>query len=116
MKELIFGFSFIFSVLIYVVLAFILKDIIKPSFHFQKDITLLFYGISFIIFVIALYFAKLKTFQKKIIALTISEIPAILGFVYFIFSGNMDFLIKIVIISVIVMFYIIFMRREKVEN
>lgn len=116
MREMILGFSFIFSTLIYLVVAFFIKDIIKPSFHFQKDISLIFYVISFIIFMIALYFAKFRTFQNKIIALTISEIPAILGFAYFIFSGNINLLFRIVIISVLVMLYIILTRREKVEN
>ncbi|MEJ5165916.1 MAG: hypothetical protein WHV67_02685 [Thermoanaerobaculia bacterium] len=116
MRDLIISFSFILSVLIYVILAFVLKNTIKPVFPFQKDISIYFYGISFVIFLFALYLAKLKSFQSRLISLVICEIPPIFGFAYFIISGNLNILVRISIISILVMLYIIFLKGEKVEG
>lgn len=116
MREFIIGFSFIFSVLVYLILAFFLKDSVKPVFPFQKDISIYFYGISFVLFLIALSLARFKGFQGKVFSLVVAEIPPILGFAYFILSGNLNILIRISIISILVMLYIIFIKGEKIEG
>lgn len=116
MRDLILNFSFVISVLIYVILGFVLKNVIKPAFSIEKDITIYFYGISFVLFVLALYLTKLKSFQSKLISLAICEIPPIFSFGYFILTGNLNILIRISVISILVMLYIIFLKGEKVEN
>ncbi len=116
MRDIVFGFSFIFSVCIYLAIAIFLKDTIKPSFVSKKDISNIIFILSFLIFLLSLYFAKFKTFQKKIFAFTLAEIPVIFSLGYFFLTGYKDLLIKLSIVSILVMLYITFLKGEKIEN
>lgn len=116
MRDIIFGFSFIFSVFIYLAIAIFLKDTIKPFLVFKKDISNIIFILSFLIFLFSLYFAKFRTFQNKIIAFTLAEVPVILSLGYFFLTGYKDLLIKLSIVSVLVMLYITFLKGEKIES
>lgn len=116
MKEIVLSFSFIVSILIYIALALIFKNKLKPSFPFKTDISKFLYILFFFFYLLSLYISRFKTFQKKIIAFSIAEIPPILSFAYFFLTGNVDLLIKVSIISIIIIIYITFLKGENIEN
>jgi hypothetical protein len=116
MKEIILGFSFIFSILLYLGIALFLRKTIKPSFVFKTDIGSILYIVSFLIYLSSLYISKFGTYQKKVISLALAEVPAIIALIYFFLTGDINILIKISIISILVILYITFLKGEGVEN
>ncbi len=116
MRGKIVGIAFIFSIIMYIMVAYFLQGSIKPIIKINKDFRNYLYILSLLLFLFSLYFGKVKSFFPKIIAYAIAEVPVLLAFVFFILTKFIYPLYLISFIAILVMLVITFTKGDEVED